>query len=61
MARGKPEIDGELRTGCKKCMSVCPQNILKIADGPKEENVYPVICFDEGRCIVCSECAKVCP
>ena len=61
MARGKPEIDRELCTGCKKCISVCPQNILKLADSPIKENVYPAICFDESRCIACSECAKVCP
>ena len=61
MARGKPEIDIEVCTGCAKCIGVCPQKILTMSDKYNKQKKHFAECFDEGRCTACSECSVICP
>jgi Fe-S-cluster-containing hydrogenase component 2 len=39
--------------GCKKCLSVCPQNAITIEDGKAV--------IDKQKCIGCGRCLRVCP
>lgn len=42
--------------GCKKCLSVCPGNLIKLTDdGKKVYMKYPKDCWG------CSSCIKECP
>jgi 2-oxoglutarate ferredoxin oxidoreductase subunit delta len=61
MARGKPEIDRELCTGCALCVPACPQVILAMSAPKKRGRKAVVLCVDEELCIACDECAQVCP
>ena len=61
MARGKPEIDLEACTGCEKWIDACPQKILKMSDNYNRRVEHFAVCFDEGRCIACVDCADICP
>jgi NAD-dependent dihydropyrimidine dehydrogenase PreA subunit len=39
-------------TGCKKCLSVCPQDAISIVDGKAV--------IDKEECIGCGRCLRVC-
>jgi len=39
--------------GCKKCLSVCPQNAITIVDGRAV--------IDKQKCIGCARCLRACP
>lgn len=45
-------------TGCFACYSACPQQAIKMQED-KEGFLFPEI--DEGKCINCGICQKVCP
>jgi len=66
---GIPVVDGEICTGCGKCVSACPQKIIDLV--PEEKKVY-IACSSCDRgpvvvkacksgCIGCGKCVKVCP
>lgn len=44
--------------GCTACVSVCPQNCIKMVED-EEGFKYPVV--DKDKCIDCKLCEKVCP
>jgi Fe-S-cluster-containing hydrogenase component 2 len=39
--------------GCRKCLSVCPQNAISLVDG--------VAVIDKQKCIGCARCLRACP
>ena len=44
-------------SGCTACMNICPRNAIKM--GWDEEGFkYPEI--DEGKCVNCKICEKIC-
>jgi Ni,Fe-hydrogenase III small subunit/NAD-dependent dihydropyrimidine dehydrogenase PreA subunit len=50
--RGKPLIAAaECTAGCNACQAVCPTQAITLAP----------LQIDLGRCVLCSECAPVCP
>ncbi|MFW6324917.1 MAG: 4Fe-4S binding protein, partial [Desulfovibrionales bacterium] len=55
MTRSRPiRIDDDLCTGCGRCISVCPKEILSLCKG----KVVPV---DQQRCMLCGHCVGACP
>ena len=44
--------------GCGACLNVCPKNAISFREDA-EGFAYPLV--DEGKCIDCSLCIKVCP
>ncbi|SFL43906.1 RnfABCDGE type electron transport complex subunit B [Halanaerobium salsuginis] len=66
---GLPQIDPEKCTGCGKCVSECPRNILLLAPVSAKNHIR-CSSHNTGKivrkscevgCIGCSLCAKVCP
>lgn len=47
-------IDNKKCTGCKKCLNVCPGNLLKLDEDGKSYIKYPKDCWG------CSSCIKEC-
>lgn len=39
--------------GCRKCLSVCPQDAITLTDGKAV--------IDKRKCIGCGRCLRVCP
>jgi 2-oxoglutarate ferredoxin oxidoreductase subunit delta len=63
MARGTIVINQERCKGCGLCQSVCPQNVLAIADDIlNSSGFHPAQLVDpEGECTGCAVCAVICP
>jgi Ni,Fe-hydrogenase III small subunit/NAD-dependent dihydropyrimidine dehydrogenase PreA subunit len=50
--RGKPVIsENNCATGCTACMAVCPSQAIQLEP----------VRIDLGRCVLCGDCAPVCP
>lgn len=45
------------KTGCTRCLSVCPTGAITVGDGGKADHVT----LDAGICAGCGACAAVCP
>ena len=55
--RGKPVIAAaDCESGCRACVSVCPTQAITLAPGSAEP-----VQIDLGRCVLCADCAPVCP
>lgn len=48
-----------LCTGCAACMNRCPMQCISMHEDNKLGHLYPLI--DNGKCIDCGACFKVCP
>lgn len=46
-------IDKELCTGCRRCVSVCPVGAIKGEQGEVQT-------IDENKCVVCGQCVQIC-
>jgi 2-oxoglutarate ferredoxin oxidoreductase subunit delta len=63
MARGTITINNERCKGCELCTSVCPQNVIFMAEDVLNSNGYhPAVLVDpENQCTGCAICAVICP
>lgn len=52
-------VEKSLCSGCGACVKICPKNIISL-ERDNEGFLYPTI-HDEGACIKCDLCRKVCP
>jgi len=62
MAKGRIEIEENRCKGCELCMSVCPKEIIRMADYFNVRGYRPAQLVDPDReCTGCTLCALVCP
>jgi len=62
MARGMVVIDEDRCKGCSLCVSVCPVEILQLAEDRFNAKGYrPVEVTDAEACTGCAMCATICP
>ena len=63
MAKGTVIIEQDRCKGCALCPTVCPQNVIAIADDILNARGYhPATLVDpEGKCTGCAICAVICP
>ena len=67
--RGKPLIDAApCEAGCQACVAVCPTQAITLAQAPlglpqgvAPAGADPDVSIDLGRCMLCGDCAPVCP
>ncbi|GAB4215163.1 MAG: hydrogenase [Rhodoferax sp.] len=57
--RGKPVIAATAcANGCQRCQTVCPSDAVTLQPGG---NAATEVTLDLGRCVMCGDCAPVCP
>jgi len=61
VGKGRPEINRERCKGCELCNMVCPEAILRMAEGFNRKGYHYAECFDPERCTACMSCAVICP
>ena len=60
-AKGKIVVNDHYCKACGLCVSVCPQQVIRLAtDRLNDRGYQPAEMFKDG-CIACSTCAMVCP
>lgn len=47
--------------GCELCTTVCPKNIVVMADRINRQGFRPATVIKQDDCISCANCAKMCP
>ena len=61
-AKGMVIVDEDRCKGCGLCVSVCPANILQLAEDRFNTKGYrPVEVIDPEACTGCGICATICP
>ncbi len=61
-ARGRIEINSERCKGCELCTTVCPQDVIHLADWFNAKGYRPAELVDPaGECTGCAVCAVICP
>ena len=63
MAKGRIEVDERLCKGCAMCTTVCPKDLIFMADDRLTPKGYhPAELIDpDGNCTGCAICAVICP
>jgi len=61
VAKGRAEIDAERCKGCGLCVAVCPEKILRLAEGFNRQGQHFAEVFAPERCTACASCAVICP
>lgn len=62
MAKGHIVVDQDLCKGCELCTTVCPYQLIHMADFFNARGYRPATLIDpEGRCTGCTLCAMICP
>ena len=60
--RGHIVINQEMCKGCELCTTVCPYDLIHMADHYNAKGYKPAEFTDpEGRCTGCTLCAMICP
>ncbi|MDT8271741.1 MAG: 4Fe-4S binding protein [Desulfomonilia bacterium] len=59
-AKGTITIDQELCKGCELCITFCPEDAIRIADGLNSRGVHPAE-YVKQHCRACTLCAVMCP
>ena len=58
----KLTFDADRCKGCELCILACPKHILALHEKRLNRKGYhPASITDEGACIACASCAKICP
>ncbi|SER45386.1 4Fe-4S dicluster domain-containing protein [Salipaludibacillus aurantiacus] len=47
--------------GCSLCVTVCPQEIIKLSEKVNKRGYQPAEVVDQEACTSCSACAIICP
>ena len=62
LAKGWIAVDQELCKGCELCTTVCPYDLIHMADYYNAKGYRPGFLVDpERRCTGCTLCAMICP
>lgn len=63
MAKGRIVVDEDLCKGCVLCISVCPKEVIKMADDRfTSKGYHPAELIDPNHeCTGCAICSLVCP
>src|SRR6266508_3496410 len=62
MIQGRIVIDTDRCKGCELCVGVCPQDVIRVADGFNAKGYRPAQLVDPaGACTGCAVCALICP
>ncbi len=62
MAKGRIVIDVEACKGCQLCATICPSQLIQMADSFNDMGYHPAMLVDpEHRCTGCALCATICP
>jgi len=62
MAHGRIVVDVERCKGCELCTTVCPKNLIHMADTFNAKGYRPAVLEDpEAECTGCAICAVICP
>jgi 2-oxoglutarate ferredoxin oxidoreductase subunit delta len=62
LAKGRIVVNEELCKGCGLCLTVCPYNLIRLADHYNSKGYRPATLVDlEGQCTGCTLCAMMCP
>jgi len=63
VARGQVHIILERCKGCKLCIELCPQQVLRVSDGLNEKGYhFPEVVPDHDKtCVHCEFCTMICP
>jgi 2-oxoglutarate ferredoxin oxidoreductase subunit delta len=61
--RGQVHIILERCKGCKLCIELCPQQVLKVSKGLNEKGYhFPEVVPDSDKnCVHCEFCTMICP
>ena len=61
--RGQVHLIMERCKGCKLCVELCPQDVLRLSDGLNDKGYhYPQIAPQkEQACVHCAFCTMICP
>lgn len=54
-------VNEERCKGCELCVAACPKSLMKLQDRINAAGYHIAACNDEGECIACAACAKMCP
>ncbi len=61
-AKGRIDINAERCKGCELCTTVCPQNVIQLANWFNAKGYRPALLVDPaGECTGCAVCAVICP
>lgn len=47
--------------GCELCITVCPENIITLAEGYNAMGFHPATVTEMDKCKGCAMCARMCP
>jgi 2-oxoglutarate ferredoxin oxidoreductase subunit delta len=55
-------IDEDTCKGCQLCTTVCPKDLVEMAEHFNAKGYHPSRLVDpEGKCTGCTQCALICP
>ena len=54
-------INEEWCKGCSLCISVCPTNVIHLAEHINLKGYRPAEIIEQDKCISCVACARICP